>query len=70
MVVPGASNHRRPTIGAGAASQSAIGIAVFGGMLAATVIGVIVVPVLYVMLQYLREWLKSLGTGPKAAESP
>ena len=56
--------------GAGAASQSAIGIAVFGGMLAATVIGVIVVPVLYVMLQYLREWLKSLGTGPKAAESP
>ncbi|MGV6849761.1 MAG: efflux RND transporter permease subunit [Marinibacterium sp.] len=47
--------------GAGAASQSAIGIAVFGGMLAATVIGVMVVPVLYVILQYLREFLKSFG---------
>ncbi|WP_428927609.1 efflux RND transporter permease subunit [Marinibacterium sp. SX1] len=55
--------------GAGAASQSAIGIAVFGGMLAATVIGVIVVPVLYVLLQGLREWLKSLGGG-KAAATP
>ena len=44
--------------GAGAASQKAIGIAVFGGMLAATVIGVIIVPVLYVLLQRLRETLK------------
>ncbi len=44
--------------GAGAASQKAIGIAVFGGMLAATVIGVIVVPVLYVLLQSLREKVK------------
>ena len=55
--------------GAGAASQSAIGIAVFGGMLAATVIGVIVVPVLYVMLQSLREWLKRL-TGGQTAKAP
>ncbi len=44
--------------GAGAASQKAIGIAVFGGMLAATVIGVAVVPVLYALMQQLREWLK------------
>jgi HAE1 family hydrophobic/amphiphilic exporter-1 len=44
--------------GAGAASQKAIGIAVFGGMLAATVIGVIVVPILYVLLQTLREKIK------------
>ena len=44
--------------GAGAASQHAIGIAVFGGMLAATVIGVIFIPVLYVALQTLREWLR------------
>lgn len=41
--------------GAGAASQRAIGIAVFGGMLAATIVGVILVPVLYVVLQNLRE---------------
>ena len=44
--------------GAGAASQQAIGIAVFGGMLAATVFGVILVPVLYAMMQQLRELLK------------
>ncbi|MBY6065659.1 efflux RND transporter permease subunit [Leisingera aquaemixtae] len=44
--------------GAGAASQRAIGIAVFGGMLAATVVGVIVVPVLYAMMQGLRERVK------------
>ena len=44
--------------GAGAASQRAIGIAVFGGMLAATVVGVIVVPVLYAMMQGMRERIK------------
>ncbi|MEM0946333.1 MAG: multidrug efflux RND transporter permease subunit [Pseudomonadota bacterium] len=44
--------------GAGAASQKAIGIAVFGGMLAATVVGVILVPILYAVMQSLREWLK------------
>jgi HAE1 family hydrophobic/amphiphilic exporter-1 len=44
--------------GAGAASQKAIGIAVFGGMLFATVVGVIIVPVLYVLLQSIREWIK------------
>ena len=49
--------------GAGAASQKAIGIAVFGGMLAATVIGVIIVPILYVLLQTLREKIK--GTAHK-----
>ena len=48
--------------GAGAASQKAIGIAVFGGMLAATVIGVILVPVLYVVMQNLREKMKSMLT--------
>ena len=53
--------------GAGAASQQAIGIAVFGGMLAATVIGVIIVPVLYVLLQGAREWIKGQGK-PKTQE--
>ncbi len=52
--------------GAGAASQQAIGIAVFGGMLAATVIGVIIVPVLYVLLQSMREKLK----GTKEDDTP
>ncbi|MEM1072957.1 MAG: multidrug efflux RND transporter permease subunit [Pseudomonadota bacterium] len=53
--------------GAGAASQKAIGVAVFGGMLAATVIGVVVVPILYVLLQSLREWIK--GTGKSSEET-
>ena len=53
--------------GAGAASQKAIGVAVFGGMLAATVIGVVIVPILYVLLQQAREWAK--GTNKKAEPS-
>ncbi len=53
--------------GAGAASQKAIGVAVFGGMLAATVIGVVIVPILYVLLQGMREWVK--GTNKKAEPS-
>ncbi|SFL10406.1 efflux RND transporter permease subunit [Shimia haliotis] len=53
--------------GAGAASQKAIGVAVFGGMLAATVVGVVLVPVLYVILQSMREWVK--GTGKKEAST-
>ncbi len=50
--------------GAGAASQFAIGVAVFGGMLAATVIGVILVPVLYAVMQGLREWVKGSPKEP------
>ena len=53
--------------GAGAASQKAIGVAVFGGMLAATGIGVGIVPILYVLLQGMREWVK--GTNKKAEPS-
>jgi multidrug efflux pump len=49
--------------GAGAASQKAIGTAVFGGMLAATVIGVMLVPVLYALMQELREWIKGFFKG-------
>ncbi|PRY26809.1 HAE1 family hydrophobic/amphiphilic exporter-1 [Aliiruegeria haliotis] len=56
--------------GAGAASQRAIGIAVFGGMFAATVIGVVLVPVLYVVLQNLREWVKGLLGGSGKGPSP
>lgn len=52
--------------GAGAASQQAIGIAVFGGMLAATVIGVVLIPVLFVMMQGFRERIKG---APKAIEA-
>jgi HAE1 family hydrophobic/amphiphilic exporter-1 len=44
--------------GAGAASQQAIGIAVFGGMALASTFGVILIPVLYVAMQAMREWVK------------
>ncbi|WP_420415513.1 efflux RND transporter permease subunit [Roseibium sp.] len=43
---------------AGAASQNAIGFAVFGGMFFATTIGVILIPILYASLQTMRETVK------------
>lgn len=49
--------------GAGAASQQAIGWAVFGGMFLATTIGVILIPVLYVVMQILRERVKGKYKG-------
>ncbi|WP_170548438.1 efflux RND transporter permease subunit [Ruegeria atlantica] len=54
--------------GAGAASQKAIGVAVFGGMLAATLVGVILVPVLYALMQSLREWVKGTKNDPGPSE--
>ena len=41
--------------GAGASSRRALGTAVFGGMLVATIIGVVLIPVLYVFVQGLAE---------------
>jgi len=55
--------------GAGAASQQAIGWAVFGGMFMATTLGVILIPVLYVVMQILRERLKGQYQGADAAGS-
>ncbi|WP_299985609.1 efflux RND transporter permease subunit [uncultured Ruegeria sp.] len=54
--------------GAGAASQKAIGVAVFGGMLAATLFGVILVPVLYAVMQGLRERIKGNKSDPGPSE--
>ncbi len=41
--------------GAGAASRRAVGTAVFGGMIAASIIGIFFIPMLYVVFQWLRE---------------
>ena len=49
--------------GAGAASQKAIGVAVFGGMVLATAVGVILIPVLYAFMQGLRERIKGISQG-------
>jgi len=44
--------------GAGAAAQRAIGITTFSGMLAATLVGIILTPALFVIFQNLRNTLK------------
>ena len=56
--------------GAGAASRRAVGTAVFGGMLAASVVGIFLIPPLFVMLQGTRERFHARfggrGAPPKA----
>jgi HAE1 family hydrophobic/amphiphilic exporter-1 len=42
--------------GAGAAGQQALGTAVFGGMLASTVLAVFFVPAFFVVMQSIAEW--------------
>ena len=44
--------------GAGAAARVSVGLTVFGGMLLATILGVVFVPFLYVQFQRLREAAK------------
>jgi hypothetical protein len=44
--------------GAGAAGREALGTAVFGGMIAATIFPIFFVPVLYTVFQGLTEWLE------------
>ncbi len=46
--------------GAGAATQRAVGTAVFGGMLAASFLGIFVIPGLYVIFQKMRERVHGL----------
>jgi Cu/Ag efflux pump CusA len=47
--------------GAGAATVRAVGTAVFGGMIAASCLGIFVIPGLYVLAQSFRETLKQLA---------
>jgi HAE1 family hydrophobic/amphiphilic exporter-1 len=57
--------------GAGEASQRGVGTAVFGGMLGASLVGIFLIPMLYVVMQRFRE--KVHGTAdatPAAPESP
>ncbi len=58
--------------GPGAATRRAVGTPVFFGMLAATTIGLLVIPMLYVTFQWMREktgW-KPAGAGPARATTP
>ncbi len=52
--------------GAGEASQRGVGTAVFGGMLAASLVGIFLIPMLYVVMQWVRE--KVHGTAQAKAE--
>ena len=61
--------------GAAEASRRAVGTAVFGGMLAASILGIFVIPGLYVVFQRFREWVHGLGKrkeklAPAAAPAP
>ena len=42
--------------GAGAGARQAVGITILGGMLAATVIGLFIIPTLFAVIQRLAEW--------------
>ena len=53
--------------GAGAASRVSLGLAVFGGMVAASLFATLLVPVYYALVQSLRERMKG-GHGQQAAE--
>ncbi|MFO1067325.1 MAG: multidrug efflux RND transporter permease subunit [Geminicoccaceae bacterium] len=61
--------------GAGAASRRAVGTPVFAGMLAASIIGIFVIPMLYIVFQWMREktgWkppAKPADAKPAAAEA-
>ncbi|MDH6230542.1 HAE1 family hydrophobic/amphiphilic exporter-1 [Mesorhizobium soli] len=43
-------------VGAAAASRRAVGTSVFGGMIAASAIGIFLIPMLYVVMEWVREW--------------
>jgi HAE1 family hydrophobic/amphiphilic exporter-1 len=42
--------------GAGAATRHAVGTPVFGGMLAASIFGIFIIPLLYITAEQLRGW--------------
>ena len=59
--------------GAGAASRQAIGTAVVGGMIAATVMSLLFTPVFYVVMQSLSERLRGSrnhDTGAQTMAAP
>ena len=55
-------------VGAGQLSRRAVGTPVFGGMLAASIFGIFVIPMLYVVFQWMRERVS--GSKPAPAIKP
>jgi multidrug efflux pump subunit AcrB len=56
--------------GAAQISRRGVGTSVFAGMLAASTIGIFVIPMLYVVFQQLREWGHQRGKAGEPAPSP
>ena len=54
-------------VGAGATSRRAVGTPVFGGMLAASIFGIFVIPMLYVVFQWVRERVSGSAKTPSVA---
>lgn len=52
--------------GAGAGSRQAIGTTVLGGLLVGTLIGLLMIPLLYIAVQSTREGIKRRLFGPTA----
>jgi multidrug efflux pump subunit AcrB len=55
--------------GASMLSRRGIGTGVFGGMLMAALVGIFIIPALYVLFQSLREWVKARMGGGGAQTS-
>ncbi|MGK9237253.1 efflux RND transporter permease subunit, partial [Inquilinus limosus] len=56
--------------GAAAASRRGVGTSVFGGMIAASALGIFLIPMLYVTLQRVREWVHERALGGSIAPPP
>jgi multidrug efflux pump subunit AcrB len=54
--------------GAGMLSRRGVGTAVFGGMLAAALVGIFLIPLLYVIFQWLREKVRPQDGKAHAAQ--
>ena len=55
--------------GAGAASRQALGTTVFSGMIAATLLGTLLIPVFFVLTQSMGEWLSPAKKEPEQNQS-
>jgi HAE1 family hydrophobic/amphiphilic exporter-1 len=56
--------------GAGASARKSIGLTVFSGMLASTLLAVLFVPSMFVVIQRIEEWRAARKKVPSAAASP
>jgi len=52
--------------GPGADSMFAVGVPVFAGMIGSAVIGVILIPLLFIVFEHMRSWTRRSKTDPKS----